>query len=57
MAVKLPNGATVHIATALAADKKVTVATNAAECVLTVAGHIRAAISVKRQVCMGCLLG
>lgn len=39
MAVKLPNGATVHIATALAADKKVTVATNAAECVLTVAGH------------------
>lgn len=39
MAVKLPNGATVHIATALEADKKVTVATNAAECVLTVAGH------------------
>ena len=39
MAVKLPNGATVHIATALAAEKKVTVATNAAECVLTVAGH------------------
>lgn len=39
MAVKLPNGATVHIATALAAEKKATVATNAAECVLTVAGH------------------
>ena len=39
MAVKLPNGATVHIATALAAEKKVTVATNAAECVLTVTGH------------------
>ena len=29
MAVKLPNGATVHIATALAAEKKATVATNA----------------------------
>lgn len=39
MAVKLPNGATVHIVTALAAEKKATVATNAAECVLTVAGH------------------
>lgn len=39
MAVKLPNGATVHIATALAAEKKATVATNAAECALTVAGH------------------
>lgn len=39
MAVKLPNGATVHMATALAAEKKATVATNAAECVLTVAGH------------------
>ncbi|HEZ1442678.1 TPA: phage tail protein [Neisseria meningitidis] len=39
MAVKLPNGATVHIATALVAEKKATVATNAAECVLTVAGH------------------
>lgn len=39
MAVKLPNGATVHIATALAAEKKATVATNAAECILTVAGH------------------
>lgn len=39
MAVELPNGATVHIATALAAEKKATVATNAAECVLTVAGH------------------
>lgn len=39
MAVKLPNGATVHIATALAEEKKATVATNAAECVLTVAGH------------------
>ena len=39
MAVKLPNGATVHIATALSAEKKATVATNAAECVLTVAGH------------------
>ena len=39
MAVKLPNGATVHIATALAAEKKATVATNAAECVLTVTGH------------------
>lgn len=39
MAVKLPNGATVHIATALEAEKKATVATNAAECVLTVAGH------------------
>lgn len=39
MAVKLPNGATVHIATALAAEKKVTVATNATGCVLTATGH------------------
>lgn len=39
MAVKLPNGATVHIATALAAEKKVTVATNATACVLTATGH------------------
>lgn len=39
MAVKLPNGATVHIATALSAEKKVTVATNATACVLTAAGH------------------
>lgn len=39
MAVKLPNGATVHIATALAAAKNVTAATNAAEAVLTSTAH------------------
>ena len=39
MAVKLPNGATVHIATALAAAKNITVATNAAEAVLTATAH------------------
>ena len=39
MAVKLPNGATVHIATALEAAKKVTAATNAAEAVLTSTAH------------------
>lgn len=39
MAVKLPNGATVLIATALAAAKTVTSATNAAEAVLTSTGH------------------
>lgn len=39
MAVKLPNGATVHIATALAVEKKVTAATNATACVLTATGH------------------
>ena len=39
MAVKLPNGATVHIATNYEAAKPVTVATNAVEAVLTVTGH------------------
>ena len=39
MAVKLPNGATVHIATDYDAAKQVTVATNAVEAVLTVTGH------------------
>lgn len=39
MAVKLPNGATVHIATALAAEKKVTAASNAGEAVLTATAH------------------
>ncbi len=39
MAVKLPNGATVHIATAYDAAKPVTVASNAVEAVLTVTGH------------------
>lgn len=39
MSVNLPNGSTVHIATKLAAAKKVTAATNAKEAVLTCAGH------------------
>lgn len=39
MGVKLPNGSTVHIAAELEAEKAVTVATNAAEAVLTATGH------------------
>ena len=39
MAVKITNGSTVHIASGKAAAKNVTVATNAAEAVLTAAAH------------------
>ena len=39
MAVKLPNGATVHIASGFAAFKEVTAITNATEAVVTAAGH------------------
>ena len=39
MAVSLPDGATVHIANALAAEKKITAITNAAPPVATCTGH------------------
>lgn len=39
MGVKLPNGSTVFIATALAAAKKITAASNAAEAVMTCSAH------------------
>ena len=39
MAASLPDGATVHIVTGYAAEKSITAATNAAECVISVTAH------------------
>lgn len=39
MAVSLPNGATIHIASAYTSAKNITAASNAAECVITCTAH------------------